>query len=199
MKYTKSVGSLLARGALLAAGFAVLSLAFGGGTPASAATRNVEVGDFWFCDSSFTGNVCTTTVVQGDIVSWDFGPAAFSHDITECTGSCGLPLLNPELRLFHSGLQNSGTFEFTFNTIETLSYQCNIHPTSMKGRIIVLDPAVGGVAELPDVDVSPLASNGSSGPGAGVAAALAAAAVSLIGLGGAAWWTRRQSRADSSP
>ncbi len=57
-------------------------------------------------------------------------------------------------------------------------------------------PAVGGVAELPAAAQTPRldGGSGSSGPGAGVLAGLAAAGAAAIVLGGAAWWTRRRDR-----
>jgi hypothetical protein len=53
--------------------------------------------------------------------------------------------------------------------------------------------AVGGIAELPEMDGAPLATSGSSGPSGGVLAGTAAALVmAALALGGAAWYARRR-------
>ena len=134
------------------AGFAVGGAAFlwsGFGsqssTPVSAATHFIEVGDFWFCDSSFQAGDCELVIAAGDTVTWGFDSALFTHTSTECTGSCGLPFLNPASRLWHSPNMTSGTFERTFDTPGTFQYQCNIHPGLMRGTIIVN----GAVPTLP--------------------------------------------------
>ena len=134
------------------AGFAVGGAAFlwsGFGsqssTPVSAATHFIEVGDLWFCDSSFQAGDCELVIAAGDTVTWGFDSALFTHTSTECTGSCGLPFLNPASRVWHSGNMTSGTFERTFDSPGTFQYQCNIHPTLMRGTIIVN----GAVPTLP--------------------------------------------------
>ncbi len=106
-------------------------------TPASAAAVVIEVGDLWFCDSSFQSGDCEIEIGVGDSVTWDFDSASATHTITECTGSCGSALGNPDSREWHSGNVTSGTFERTFNTAGVFQYQCNIHPVSMRGTITV--------------------------------------------------------------
>lgn len=106
-------------------------------TPASAATVIIEVGDFWFCDSSFQGGDCEIEIAVGDSVTWGFDTASATHTTTECTGSCGSSIGNPDSREWHSGNVSNGTFEQTFNSPGTFQYQCNIHPSSMRGTIIV--------------------------------------------------------------
>ena len=51
---------------------------------------------------------------------------------------------------------------------------------------------VGGIAELPEVAGTPLETEGSSGPSAGVLAGVAAGTAGVVGLGGAAWYARRR-------
>ena len=106
-------------------------------TPASAAVHFIEVGDFWFCDSSFQNGDCEIEIAVGDSVTWGFDSATFTHTTTECTGSCGSAVANPDLREWHSGNRTSGTFLQPFNSPGTFQYQCNIHPTQMRGTIIV--------------------------------------------------------------
>lgn len=114
-------------------------------TPVSAATHFIEVGDFWFCNSSFQNGDCEIVIDAGDSVTWGFDSASFTHTSTECTGSCGSAFINPASRLWHSGNVTSGTFERTFNSAGTFQYQCNIHPNLMRGTIIVN----GAVPTLP--------------------------------------------------
>ena len=118
---------------------AVLWLSVGSqrATPASAATVFIEVGEFWFCDASNQTGDCETEIHVGDTVTWDFNSTSVTHTTTECTGSCGSAIGSPGLRLWHSGNMASGTFSETFNSPGTFQYQCNIHPTSMRGTIIV--------------------------------------------------------------
>ena len=130
-------------GILAAVVLVVLAIAVGwlrlgdaGAPTASAATITVEVGDFWFCSVAEDLD-CEQTVSVGDTVSWDFAPAAITHTTTECAGSCGSFIGNPGSRLWHSGNQSDGSFEHTFNSPGAFEFQCNIHPTSMRGRIVV--------------------------------------------------------------
>ena len=123
---------------------AVASLWLGFGsqssTPVSAATVFIEVGDFWFCDSSFQSGDCSIKIAVGDSVTWGFDSASVTHTTTECTGSCGSAIGNPGAREWHSGNMTSGTFERPFNSPGTFQYQCNIHPSLMRGTIIVNGP-----------------------------------------------------------
>ena len=104
---------------------------------AQAATVTVEVGDFWFCDSSFQGGVCETTIDVGDTVTWQWVGFA-PHTSTEwgdSLGTCPAPPLGEEL--WDSGTKSSGTFDFTFDSTGTFLYRCQIHPSTMRGRIVV--------------------------------------------------------------
>jgi hypothetical protein len=182
----------------------VASFAFRPG-PAAAATVTIPMGGsiyYWFCDSSHSfGNVCTTTIQVGDTVTWQ-NVSDTAHTSRECDGSCGAVLPPTPLPLWDSGpVAISGTFSRQFNQAGTFNYQCNIHPTLMRGQIIVLaattatptptsaptptptPPPVGGVS----LDPAQLPPGGSAGYGA---ALLAAAAITTIG--GAAWWARRR-------
>lgn len=185
----KSVALLAVRSVLVVAGLVFLSLAFGGSARVSAATISIDAGDSWFCNSSFQNGICETSINVGDTVSWNFNVGALPHTSTECAPSCGTPIVDTSPQIWDSGLLSSGTYEFTFNTPGIYDYHCNIHKTSMQGRIIV--GSVGGVAELPDVGPSPLSSSGTSGAGVGPVMAIAAIIAGLVGLGGAAWWSRR--------
>ena len=165
--------------AIAVAGFAVGGAAFlwsGFGsqssTPVSAATHFIEVGDFWFCDSSFQAGDCEIVIDAGDSVTWGFDSASFAHTSTECTGSCGSALVNPASRLWHSGNRTSGTFERTFNSPGTFQYQCNIHPSSMRGTIVVngapptlpMPPSPAPSATAPSVPTSTAVATPTSTP-----------------------------------
>jgi plastocyanin len=175
--------SLLARlGVLLVAMGALLAMGPGPG-PAHAATIDVNAGDFWFCNSSHQGNVCTTTISVGDTVTWHFSSAFLNHTTTSNTA------------IWDSGkVANGGTFSHTFSSPGTFPYVCMNHPTFMMGQIVVnAAQSVGGIAQLPDAaNGSPAAAPSSSGSSVGLIAGSAAIAAGLVALGGAAWYARRR-------
>ncbi len=95
----------------------------------------IEVGDFWFCDSSFQNGVCETTVSVGDTVQWQCVGSG-SHTTTECGGdldACSQP------HLWDSPVQTSGgTFSFAFDSAGSFVYRCQVHPSVMRGRVTVI-------------------------------------------------------------
>lgn len=103
----------------------------------------IPVGDFWFCNSSFDGGVCQTTISVGDTVTWDFSHVANQHTTTECGATCDYPTSSP---LWNSGRRSSGAFQFTFTQAGTFLYQCQVHPTEMRGRIVVQAAAASPTA-----------------------------------------------------
>ena len=105
-------------------------------TPASAATFLTTVGNNWFCDASFQNGDCEFEVAVNDEVTWLFD-SGVAHTTTECTDSCGSVIGNPGSRLWDSGPMTSGSLSRTFDTPGVFQYQCNIHPTQMRGTIIV--------------------------------------------------------------
>lgn len=129
----KRYGTLLL-GLLTIAGLAV-SLVMSAGS-ASAATTTVPVGDIYYCNQSFQGGVCTTTIAAGDTVVWDFSDAQIAHTVTECGASCSSPTSSP---LFESGVVQGGgeSFQFTFTTAGTYNYYCQIHGLMQQGKIVV--------------------------------------------------------------
>ena len=136
---------IIAAGILVAV-FVLLSIGSGSqsSTPASAATFLTTVGNNWFCDASFQSGNCELAVGVNDEVTWLF-ESAVPHTTTECEGACGSVIANTGSRLWDSGARTSGTFSRTFDTPGVFQYQCNIHPTQMRGTIIV----GGGVPTLP--------------------------------------------------
>jgi plastocyanin len=120
--------------AVLASAGLVASLILSSGS-VSAASTTVEVGDIYFCDSSYQGDVCTTTVSVGDTVVWDFSGAQISHTVTACGDDCNRPTAAP---VFDSGVMSSGgTYQFTFTSAGTFNYYCQIHAFEQRGTIVV--------------------------------------------------------------
>ncbi len=116
----------------------LLWLSTGPTSPAAAATASIPAGDTWFCDPSFQGGACDRTIAVGDTVVWDFTGAALTHTTTECGPSCDTPTAMP---LWDSGLVSPASpnrmFQHTFSQAGTYLYHCMVHPTLMRGRIIV--------------------------------------------------------------
>lgn len=112
-------------------GLAALLLAAG---PASADDITVDVGNLYFCSSTFEGGVCESTVTAGDTVTWSV--SAGFHTVTQCDAAfsdCGGG--------FDSGdLESGNTFVRTFDTAGTYPYLCEFHPDEMMGRIVVTQP-----------------------------------------------------------
>ncbi|MEE8347565.1 MAG: hypothetical protein V3S20_09475, partial [Dehalococcoidia bacterium] len=115
------------------------------GDRAEAATVTVRIGDFWFCDSAGP-QPCSqphdTQVSAGDTVVWEWGAGgsgtSFSHTTTNCADNfttCSGPR-----EWDSSPSKTTGTFSHTFGSEDagkTFLYRCQIHPTTMQGRIIV--------------------------------------------------------------
>ncbi len=185
---------LIAAGALLATS----------GTAVAQETVTVTVGGTWFCDESFLGNVCEVEVTAGDTVAWDFSGAALPHTTTECGASCDDPSDAP---LWDSGtITGGGTFQFTFVEAGTFLYRCNVHPSQMRGRIVVqaaptaTQPAPGDSEEtaiptaIVEVRGAPAAGTGPQEGTTGAwwaLAVIAAAGAALAGLGAVAYTRRR--------
>ena len=105
-------------------------------TPSGAQeTASVAVGDYWFCDPSYREGVCVTTIAAGDTVVWDSALASQPHTVVECGASCDAPTAQP---IWDSGvIQGGATFSRTFPSPGSYLYYCDLHPTLMRGRIIV--------------------------------------------------------------
>ncbi len=130
---------LLARAALLLLATGVLVAFWLGQTQAATTTvpiggNNAIYGPFWYCDAAHSGVVCTTTIAAGDTVTWQNNTSVY-HTSTECDGVCGTIPGSP---IWDSGLiAPSGSYSRQFNAVGTFNYQCNVHPTQMKGQIVV--------------------------------------------------------------
>ncbi len=172
------------------------------------------------CEQGNPDPSCTATihVGPGDSITW-VSPAPLAanvHTVTECTDggflTCGAAVSasNP---IDDSGLRNppnpgpSGWpyGPVTFTTPGAYFYRCEVHPTIMRGRVLVEalttppagDPAVGGVAGLLDANGQP-ATTGAEGASDGylmLALILGVSAISVL-AGGAgsiyAWKAARR-------
>lgn len=100
-------------------------------------TTIIQIGNFWFCDPSFEGRTCETTIDVGDTIEWRWPGVRSdtSHTTTECSGDLDAC---PEPHLWDSGTRTGGTFSYTFGTPGSFFYRCQVHPTLMQGRITVL-------------------------------------------------------------
>ena len=203
--------SLIARLALLFAFIGALSAM--PATPAIAQeTTTVAVGDFWFCSSSFETGVCETTITAGDTVVWNFAGSAAPHTATECGASCDSPTGSPS---WDSGFIDDGsTFQSTFSQPGTYLYFCEIHPSLMRGRIVVqaapTPPPAGPTATQPpggaEATATPGAADVTGAPDTGVGpkqdatesgwvlAVLAAMGIALVGLGAVGYRQARRVR-----
>ena len=114
---------------------AAWAVASGAGGEARAQARlKVEVGDLWFCQPAFQNGVCETAITAGDTVEWQWAGTEH-HTSTECGGDLDIC---PEPHLWDSPVQTAGTFSFTFDSPGTYVYRCQIHPSEMRGAIVVL-------------------------------------------------------------
>ena len=115
---------------------ALAAFALSSGGQAQAKEVVIEADNFYFCDASFEGGVCETTVDVGDSVKWQMEDG--SHTVTQCDASF---TTCPPSGGFDSGALNTGEeFEHTFTAAGTSAYRCNFHPAQMLGRITVVAP-----------------------------------------------------------
>ncbi len=162
---------------VLAAATLLLAFSFSSGSESAYAGPIISVGDEWFCDASFEGDTCETMVPTGTLVTWSW------------VGSLPHNTVGPD---WASSIQTSGTFARTFNTQGEFSYICTVHPITMKGKIIVSDAAVGGIAELPVLNDTGQLSTEEEGDRAVLFGAIIAAVLVSTAVVGAGWLTLRR-------
>lgn len=155
------------------------------------------------CQVANPASACDAQIAVGDSITW-VSPSPFAtnpHSVTECTDNtfsvcgAGVSAQNP---INDSGILNppmpgpSGWpyGPITFSTAGTYFYRCEVHPATMRGRIIV-SSSVGGTV---DIIGSGLDGDSSSTWVIGAAVAL----VLLTGTGGvlATQRIRRRDEAD---
>ena len=140
-------------------GFAFHWLPFG--DSAEAATVTVRLGDPWFCDA-LGPQPCSqphdTIISVGDTVTWEWGAGgsgtAVPHTTTHCADD--FTNCNGPREWDSSPSKTTGTFSHTFSTPGTFIYRCKIHPSTMRGRIIVqapLDSDGDGLSDDDEINV----------------------------------------------
>ncbi len=145
----------------------------------------IQVGDYYFCDPSFTNGVCDTSVVVGTEVAWEVYSGG--HWINECDETF---TVCPPPGGFDFSVVYVGEARYrTFSTEGVYEYRCDFHPAQMRGRILVSS------AETPTPTPAPLptaapAANASPTPFVAATAAPtvappSAAAAALPGTGSA--------------
>lgn len=174
----------------IAAAALVAGLSAAGDARAQPATTTIDVGDFYFCDSSFEGGVCETTVDEGDTVMWEWVGANL-HSTTECGGdldSC------PGPHVWDSPVQDSGTFSYTFDTAGAFAYRCQVHPQLMRGVVNVVaaqeetpTPTPTPEQSTPEATEMPT-DDGAAEPTAAPAAVPSGGGPPGEGGASAAWW-----------
>lgn len=103
--------------------------------PAPQGTINISVGDNWFCAPSFRYAVCPTTVTAGETILWNYAAGVTQHTVTECDAQF---IFCPNQGGFNSGYFAVGnSFRHTFNEPGTFYYRCNVHPSDMRGSVLV--------------------------------------------------------------
>ncbi len=161
-----------------------------------ASTTMVNVGTYWFCNSSFQSGTCPTTIAVGDTVQWNFAappPLVPGHTTTECGASCDTPTGTP---IWDSGIRTSGSFSHTFSSPGVFKYQCSIHGALMRGQVTVTGASVGGIAELPSAAGAPVTQPTTSSSHFGLIAGSIAMAAGVATLAGAVWSARRRCAAE---
>jgi plastocyanin len=156
MRWTIALAAL----GLSVLGLSVFSLATAG--PARAATTTVDVGNYYFCTEADSGAVCETDVTAGDTVTWSVEEG--THRVVQCADDTFTGC--PSAGGFDGGNFSTGaTFSQTFATAGTYFYECHIHTTEMRGKIVVAAAATNSPS--PTVAAS---STGTAAPTATVAA-----------------------------
>jgi plastocyanin len=86
---------------------------------AASATKRVRVGDLYFRRSAIT-------IQRGDTVRWVW-VGRLLHNVTVTRGP----------REFRSSTKRSGAYRKRLNRRGTYRYICTLHPSSMRGRVVV--------------------------------------------------------------
>jgi plastocyanin len=118
----------------------------------------VDVGDNWFCDATYQGDVCDTVVNIGTTVEWVW-VGNRNHTVTECGEDFSKVNVSDRECVdadWGSPRQNQGTWSKTFDKPGTHYYLCEPHPVAQRGRIIVRcqgDANLDGKVDMQDVAI----------------------------------------------
>ncbi len=109
------------------AGLAGSPVSFHATIAVAASTASVQVGDIFFKSvRNGSSNPAVDTVAAGGTVTWTWVGVA-NHSVQ----STGTPSFTS------SSIQSAGTYQFTFGTAGTYTYDCAVHGTLMTGVIVV--------------------------------------------------------------
>jgi plastocyanin len=200
--------------ALAALAIVAVFFAGGGaaGPAAAAGNTNVHVHDNYFhpqgaflvglstdhvaaqaaCQAANPAPACDTVITAGDTVTWIVAspPATHAHSVTECTDNtfsiCG-PAVSATNPINDAGVRLPSGFPYgpiAFTQPGTYYFHCDIHPATMRGRVVVQSGQVGGTVDL--------VAGGSSGGGYLSWIAMAAFAAIVAAAGARFAWARRR-------
>ncbi len=98
-------------------------------------TFSIDIGDDWFCASTFEKSVCQNNLTAGDVVTWNYPTGDSKHTVTQCADdtftNCTVDWSPPPF------LDPGQSFQRTFNSAGTFYYRCDIHPDKMFGQLNV--------------------------------------------------------------
>jgi hypothetical protein len=179
--------ALAAAGLLLIAAAVAIFLPPQAGGALAQSTATIEVGDLYFCDLSYEGGVCETTVDAGDTVEWQFAGNQ-PHTTTECSDGLGTCSAS---HLWNSEFMTTGSFSFTFGAPGTYLYRCQAHPIEMRGQVTVLaaaqpspSPQASPQASAPAATPTPTVQPGAVPSGGGAPPTEGGAALWWIAIAG---------------
>ncbi|WP_246856052.1 PKD domain-containing protein [Nocardioides xinjiangensis] len=104
-------------------------------------------GNYW--RSADTGT-STVTVEVGDTVEWQFDQATMGHDLTSLNSGTAW---QPELQEYRN--PGGEPVRYTFTKPGTYEYWCSIHGATMRGTVIVEEPAADNQPPTADPFVDP--------------------------------------------
>ncbi len=116
------------------------------------------------------------------------------HNVVECGAnfSKGLACTGGGGPDWASSTQVSGTFARSFDTEGEFYYLCTVHPTTMRGKIVVSGAAVGGIAELPGLSSTSQQAADPGGDRSVLIGAIIAATLVSMTVAVTAWLTLRR-------
>jgi hypothetical protein len=95
---------------------------------------SIDIGDDWFCASTFEKSVCQNNLTAGDLVTWNYPTGDSKHTVTQCADDT---FTNCTVG-WSSGLLDPGqSFQQAFSSAGTFYYRCDIHPDKMFGQLNV--------------------------------------------------------------
>ena len=142
---------------------------------------------------------CDVLITENDSVRW-VAPAPLAanlHTVTECTdntfSTCGAGSASPN-PIEDSGVraQPGWPYQVQFTDPGTFYYRCEVHPATMRGRVIVQALPVGGTVDLGGADDTAARSESGSGGSGDALTYVITAGAAVILLAGAGLFARRR-------